>query len=89
MKKISKLICLLALTSLLLCESSCSNWCTPKNIESGRSAQHHDAKKFRVIKSHPIGDGKWYVHCIRYNDERKFICECKPVIENDSITIID
>jgi hypothetical protein len=44
------IICLLltALIIWLLTLTSCTHYCDPENIQSGRSNQHHDSKPFRA-----------------------------------------
>src|SRR4249919_1669056 len=36
------------LFTVLLFTCSCSHWCDPSSIRSGRSNQHHDSKPFRA-----------------------------------------
>ena len=67
--------------------SSCATCPAPRNIMNGKASQRHDQRKFRVIKMKAIGDGKYWVHVIRFRDERKIIMECRPEIIHDSILL--
>jgi hypothetical protein len=48
MKTIIKLIILIAAVIWGLIATSCTRYCDPANIRSGKSNQHHDSKPFRA-----------------------------------------
>ena len=78
------LIALLILGAAFTIEilTSCSHYCKPANIESGKSSQHHDTKKFRATYTRK--GNFWIVTCKNMNEERKNIVTCKPPFKNGS-----
>jgi hypothetical protein len=48
MKRLIVCLLLIAAITVLLIATSCSRYCDPANIKSGRSNQHHDSKPFKA-----------------------------------------
>lgn len=72
-----KSILLIAIMTFAL--TSCGKWCKQKNIQSGKSSQHHDSKKMkvRVMRTRQYGSNcKVRLMNMRKQFDAVCLCDC-------------
>ena len=77
MKNLIVCIILLFIIVILWCLTSCTRYCDPANIKSGKSNQHHDAKPFKAKITEAKQYGRWCK--IKYVNMKTIgytVCEC-------------
>jgi hypothetical protein len=81
-----KSILLIAIMTFAL--TSCSRLCDPQNIRSGKSSQHLDSKKFRVMWVRQYGN---YCKVRLMNMRKQFnavcLCDCDTLPVGKWITV--